>query len=137
MSSAYSIEFPLLIQIPDILTPIRDLVTEDFPHGRPHIIVPRGQDDDIRRQLRACLIIQDDPRRRKPRDAAGGMLHFDLALDDQPATTDVDVVSASAREIQPRDAGVVDPFVDFEAGAFEAGEEGNVDGRDAFGEVDV
>lgn len=65
------------------------------------------------------------------------MLHFDLALDDQPATTDVDVVSASAREIQPRDAGVVDPFVDFEAGAFEAGEEGNVDGRDAFGEVDV
>lgn len=75
--------------------------------------------------------------RLKAPDPVGRTVDLDLALGDQATTSDVDVVPASARKVQTREAGSVDAFVDVEAGGGQAVEGGLVDGRDALGEMDI
>lgn len=105
--------FALLVKAPDTAHPIGNFVAQDLPRLRPHILVSRREDNLIRLQLRSVGELQS--MRQHLRDLLA-LLDLDLAVDDQLAGPNVNVVAASALEVLEEETRVIGPVVQLEPG---------------------
>lgn len=116
----YGIQLSLLVQIPDVLAPIRNLIAQRLPHRGTHIIVPRRQDDNICRDLSLILVVQDQCVWLEPGDTVRALSDLDLPVSNELAAPDVDVVPATAGVVETANSRPVDAVVDFKACLFKS-----------------
>ena len=117
-NTTYRIDLSFLIKIPDILAPVCDCITQDFADGGPHVIVSRRKDDDV--CFKSAAVFQDQTALIEPGDSLGTTLDFDLAVGDERAASDVNVVASASGHICAGDAGAVYAEVELETCLLEA-----------------
>ncbi len=116
-------QLPFLVEAPDGLDALAQLVAEDLPRRGAHVRISRSKHNFVGGQFRAVG--------KGERVLVDGLdllalLDVDLAVGDEGRGADVDVVAAAALKVLNEEAGVVGPVVELEAGLGEAVEEGAV-----------
>lgn len=100
----YRAHFAFRVITPDVADTVGYFITEDLSRLRPHVLVPSGEDDLVRFEFRA--ICKADAVWEDLIDFLA-LLHFDLSVDDQLRTADVDVVASAALEVFHEEAGIL------------------------------
>ena len=118
MHKTYSIDLALLVQIPDVLTAICDVFAESFTQRRPHVVIPSGQNYDVSFQF--STIRKHQGLIGETFDAVWTLLYFDLAVDDELAGTNIDVVASTSSDVLSIDARTVAAVVNLKTHFFEA-----------------
>lgn len=116
--AAYSLKLSFCIQVPNVRTPIRNLVAQDLPYCRAHIIVSSGKDNNIRWQ--GITIGQKQLAISKAIDTTRVVIDLDLAIDDKLTTPDVDIITPATGKICAIDTSSIWPEIKFEASPTES-----------------
>lgn len=98
-------KFTLFVQVPHICTLVRDFITKYLSDSRPHTIISSRQHNYIGWQ--DTTVFQIQLPMAKATDAFWAALDLDLAVDDQPTATDINVIPATASEVRASDATAV------------------------------
>jgi hypothetical protein len=106
------IDFALVIQVPDVLATIGNLVTQRLAQCGAHIIEASGKHYDI--SIKFGAVSQHQTVFFEAADTTGTLVDFDLAVYDELARSYVDVVTTSACDVFAVDTRFIITKVEFE-----------------------